>query len=129
MEIRAFRQEDVEPVKRLFDKFYSGNIEVPDFTRDHLCAFSVVDHTGDIITAGGVRTIAEICLVTDKTRSVRSRMNALYEVLNASKFIAREFNYNWLHAVTDDPVWANQMKEKGFVSRGEDLEIHVGDIR
>jgi hypothetical protein len=128
MEIRAFKPSDVEPVKQIFDKFYSKDIQFPDFITNYLCAFTVIDSYG-IVTSGGVRTIAEITLITDKDKSVRQRINALYEVLNASKYIAREFQFEWLHAITDDPTWASQMKRNGFGSRGEDLSIHVEDIR
>jgi hypothetical protein len=129
MDIRAYKPKDVETVKRLFEQFGNKDLEVPDFSKDHLCAFTVVDNNNSIITAGGVRTIAEICLVTDKEKTVRQRMNALFEVLAVSKHIAREFNFQWLHAITDDPTWASQMKANGFLSRGEDLEIHVEDIK
>ena len=130
MEIRAFRPSDVELVKKIFDKFYNsdGKTVFPDFTRDHLCSFVIENSTG-IITAGGIRTIAEVCLVTDKDKSVKSRVEALYEVLRSTSYITRESGFDWLHAITDDPVWASQMKEYGFLSRGEDLEIHIGDIR
>lgn len=130
--IRAFKLQDVEPAKKIFEKFYSqdsnGRLSFPDFSKDYICAFTVEDDDG-IITTGGVRVIAEACLITDKDKSIRSRVEALKEVLLAIKFIVREFNFDRIHAVTDDPTWANQMKEHGFVSRGEDLEIHVGDIK
>jgi hypothetical protein len=131
MDIRAFKPSDVEPVKKLFDKFYNVNKQedFPDLTKDKLCSFIVENSNHNIITAGCIRSIAEICLITDKDKSVRQRVYALYEVLHATKHIAREFGFDWLHAITDDPIWASQMKDNGFVSRGEDLQIHVGDIR
>lgn len=134
MEIRAFKPDDVEETKRIFEKFYArdkeGSLTFPDFTNDgYLCAFTVLDGDNKIITTGGVRTIAEVCLITDKDRAVRDRVAALREVLKVAAFIARDFRFDWLHAVTDDPTWANQMREHGFVSRGEDLEIHVRDVR
>ena len=129
MIIRAFKSDDIEEVRRIFDKFYSKDIEIPDFITNYLCAYTVVGDDGDIITAGGVRTIAEVCLVTDKTRSPRSRVQALKEVLSASSYIAREFRFEWLNAITDDPIWANQMKEKGFISRGEALQFDLASLK
>lgn len=132
IEIEGFKLTDYRLAKELFEKFYAhgrvGDIEFPNFINNYLCAYTVKDQKG-IICVSGVRTIAEVCLITDKNRSVRDRVMALREVLRASSFIAREFRFDWLHAITDDPTWANQMKENGFVSRGEDLEIHVGDIK
>lgn len=133
MNIRAYQPSDIESAKRLFDKFYAkdanGSLRFPDFSDNYLCAFTVEDDKKEIITVGGVRTIAEICAITDKDRSVRDRVIALREALLVAKFIARDFHFDWLHAVTDDPNWASQMQQNGFVSRGVDLEIHVGDIR
>jgi len=133
MDIRAYKPQDVEEARRLFEKFYSkdknGSLTFPDFLSHYFCSFTVLSDDGKIISTGGVRPIAEICLITDKDRSTRDRVLALREVLKVSGFIARDFKFDWLHAVTDDTTWANQMKENGFVSRGEDLEIHVGDIR
>ena len=133
MDIQAYKPHHVEEAKRLFEKFYSqdknGTLTFPDFLSGHLCSFAVLGDDGHIITAGGVRVIPEACLITDKDRPVRERVRALREVMRIAGFIARDFKFDWLHAVTDDPTWANQMKENGFVERGVDLEIHVGDIR
>jgi len=133
MLIRAYQPSDEREAKRIFDKYYSkdlhGSLTFPNMYENYLCAFTVEDDKNSIITTGGVRTIAEITLMTDKDRYVKERIQALKHVLKASAFIARQFRFDWLHAVTDDPTWANQMKQHGFISRGEDLEIHVEDIK
>ena len=132
MEIRAYRPEDMEGAKRIFDKFYSkdeyGSFIFPDMST-YLCAFTVVGDDNKIITTGGVKTIVEVRLMTDKDRSIKERVLALKEVLRTSAFIARDFKFDWLHAITDDPTWANQMQEVGFMPRGQDLEIDVRSIR
>ena len=133
MNIRALTAKDIPEAKKIFDKFYAsdshGSLEFPDMTKDYLCCFVVEDDNKKIISVGGVRTIAEVTLITDKDVSARKRVQALKEILNASGYIARNFRFDWLHAVTDDPTWANQLKTQGFKSRGEELEIHVEDIK
>jgi len=133
MEVRAYKPEDVEEAKRIFDKFYAkdnyGSLTFPDMTNEYLCAFTILGNDDKIITTGGVRVIAEITLITDKNRAIKERVLALREVLKISSFIAREFRFDRLHAVTDDPTWANQMQEVGFMPRGQDLEIEVRDVR
>jgi hypothetical protein len=133
MRARGYSIKDAEAVKAVFDKFYSedktGKLNCPDFMRDFMCAFVVSDDDNRIITAGGVRTIAEVCIVTDKDRSPRTRVEALREVLRISGFVAKENRYAYLHAITDDPTWAHHMRQNGFVDRGADLLIHVGDIK
>ena len=133
MEVRAYKPEDVEETKRIFDKFYAkdsyGPVVFPDMSKGYLCAFTILSDNSKIIIAGGVRTIAEITLITDKNCSVRGRVMALKEVLKISNYVANQFKFEWLHAITDDPTWANQMREVGFVPRGQDLEIPVRDIK
>lgn len=133
MNIRALKLEDIPEAKKIFDKFYktdsNGSLEFPDMTKDYLCCFVVEDDNGKIISVGGVRTIAEVTLMTDKDISARKRVIALKEILRASGYIARNFRFDWLHAVTDDPTWANQLESQGFKSRGQELEIHVEDIK
>jgi len=133
MEVRAYKPEDIEEAKRIFDKFYAkdnyGSLTFPDMTNEYLCAFTILGNDNKIITTGGVRTIAEITLITDKDRNLKDRVLALREVLRVSSFIAREFRFDWLHAITDDPTWANQMQTVGFVPRGQELEIEVRDVR
>lgn len=133
MLIRSYQLQDIKEAKRIFDKYYSkdkqGSLTFPDMTDNYLCAFVVEDDNKNIITSGGVRTIPEVTLMTDKEYPTRERIQALKLVLRATGFIAKQFRFDWLHAVTDDPTWANQMKQHGFISRGEDLEIHVEDIK
>lgn len=133
MNIRSYQLQDADEAKRIFDRYYSkdtqGELIFPNMAENYLCAFTVEDNNQKIVTVGGVRTIAEVTLMTDKARSVKDRVIALKQVLKASGFIARNFRFDWLHAVTDDPTWASQMKQHGFVSRGEDLVIHVEDIK
>lgn len=133
MLIRAYQPQDIEEAKQIFDKFYAngrnGQLEFPNMTENYLCAFTIKGDDDKIVTTGGVRTILEVTLITDKSRNVRERVQALREALRASSYIARQFRFNWLHAVTDDSSWSDQLKRNGFASRGEELEIHVGDIR
>ena len=133
MDIRAYKPSDIPEAKRIFDKFYAkdahGSLEFPDMTQNYLCAFTVLGSDGRIVTTGGVRVIPEVTLMTDKERPVRERVQALRQVLSVAGFITRDSNFSWLHAVTDDPTWANQMETVGFTPRGQDLEIHVRDIR
>jgi len=133
MEVRSYRPEDVEETKRIFDKFYAkdsyGPVKFPDFLSGYLCNFTILSDNGKIITAGGVRNIAEVSLITDKNCSVKGRVIALKEVLKISNYVASQFKFEWLHAITDDPTWANQMQEVGFMPRGQDLEIKVRDVK
>jgi len=136
MSIRAFKSSDIEEVKRIFDKFGAVNksgieFEFPDMTKNYLCAFIIEDDDKKIITAGGVAISPELRLTTDMNLPARVRLLAVEEALQAAKFICYENRFNWLSVVTDDPIWADQIKKRnqGFVSYGDTLVIHIGDIK
>lgn len=130
---RGYSIKDIDRVKALFDQYYSedasGKLTFPDFMKGFLCAFTITDENKQIITAGGVRLIAEACIITDKSVSPRKRVEALRETLRVCKFISKDQGFDYFHAVTDDPTWAHHMRKNGFVDRGTDLLIHVGDIK
>ncbi len=128
MDIRALKPSDIVHIRKIFNQFYAKDVEFPDYLTNFLCAYVVEDSNKRIITAGGIRAIPEVCLVTDLNISPVTRVRALLQVLDASKDLTRSFNFDWLHAITDDPNWANQMKKYGFVSRGENLEIQIGGV-
>ena len=113
--IRTIEQSDFEELKRIWLKFYQGEFEFPDFLNKYICAFVVV-HDDKIVSAGGVRTIAESVIITDKDISVRDRGEALYQILEASKFVATRSGYNYLNAfVKDDLKWRKRLLKVGFV--------------
>lgn len=112
MIIRAVNHSDLEEIKRIHTLHFGDEFELPDFM-DYVCAFVVEDGNG-IITAGGVRDIAECVTVTDKNRSPVDRIRALYKVLDASVFIANQNRYDQLYAWSQNPKWANRLRRNGF---------------
>ena len=55
--IRAMMPRDLESVKRIHEKYYGEEFNLPDFVTNYLCAFVALDGTGRIVSAGGIRTI------------------------------------------------------------------------
>jgi len=95
------------------EKYYKEEFDFPDFITNFLCCF-IVEQEGNIICAAGVRTIAEVILITDKDFPVRSRRGSLYNVLDASSFIAGKMGYNALHAFITDLTWKEHLSNVGF---------------
>lgn len=123
MIIRSMREDDIDQLMRIHEKFYRNEFNFPDFLRHFLCAFVVIDNNERIITGGGVRTIAESILITDLDRHTRERMKALFKVLNASVFIARKSNYDQIHAFIQGD-WKKHLKKVGFnPAKGEALVL------
>lgn len=114
MIIRYLEPRDLDKIKEIYDKFFSG-MEFPDFTNRFHCTFVVVDETG-IVAVGGLRPLAEAVVLTNGYRSVRTRRDALLELHNALTYSAQKLDYNRIFAFTFDEKYAQHLVERiGFI--------------
>lgn len=112
-EIRSLKSDDFRAAHKIHMAHYQETPEV-DFNHSFIASFVVEDASG-IVTLGGIRLNPEIVLVTDMDRSVRARHDALYRVLDASKFICVKHNYDQVYAFVTDALYSKQLQEKsGF---------------
>lgn len=125
LRIRRMTEHDIETIKEIFNRCYPDNIELPNYNEHFITRF-IVEDGKKIISAGGIRLIPEICIVTDKGVPARTRIKALNSVKALASIYLQKLNFQWLHVTTDDAKWASQMKRKGALSRGEALEFFVG---
>lgn len=112
MIIRGLRKEDINEARIIHERYYKEEFNFPDFLRKFLCAFTVLNEKEKIVAIGGVRTVAESVIMTDRGFSPKERRSALLSVLDASEFVARRSNYDGLHAFVQDENWATILKEK-----------------
>ena len=106
--------EDRYELYDIWKKYYKDEIPLfPDFFDKYLCAF-VVEQEGHIVVGGGVRTIAESVILTNKSFTPRQRVVALREVLHASKYVANRSGYNNLNAFIADESWKKHLIRIGF---------------
>lgn len=105
---------DLPAVRAIHDKFYGSEFPLPDFVTNYLCAFVVLDDER-IIVAGGVRTLLESVLITDKSYAPEIRKEALLDILAASIYCAKRNNFDGIHAfVIRDEKWASRLERFGF---------------
>jgi hypothetical protein len=110
--IRAMRSDDLEALIKIHSEFYP-EFPFPDFQKHFLCAF-VSEQKGKIVSAGGVRTICESIVITDKRQPVATRREALYEMFSASMFVAGNNKYDALHAFITEQGWKSHLLKVGF---------------
>lgn len=126
LKIRPLSTNDIEKIREIHSKYYQDEFEFPDFFNNFLCAFAVTTDTDSIISVGGVRSIAESLVITDKDYNVKTRRAALFRVLDASEFIARDAKYNELHAFVQDEDWYNHLRKIGFLpTKGKPLVLEL----
>lgn len=126
MKIRALEAGDIDEIRRIHHEHYINEFDFPDFLHNFVCAFVVTDDDGKIVSAGGVRLIAESIVVTNKDYSVRDRRTALCYVLDASEFITKHADFKELHAFIQDEDWYNHLQKVGFLpTKGKPLVLEL----
>lgn len=100
-------------LKELYEKFFKEEFDLPDFSR-FLFSLVVRDEHGAVITAGGVRTIAESIIITDKDYPIEARLAALKQMQGAQAYLAQQVGYDQLHAFVQDEKWLTHLKKHGF---------------
>lgn len=122
--IRCFLPEDVEKIRELHNSYFWEEFDFPDFL-NYLCAFIVEDEKG-IILAGGIRDIAECMAVTDQSRAPKDRAKALYQLMNASVFTAKQLGYEQLFAWSQNPKYTRRLLRNGFrLPQGQSLILDL----
>lgn len=112
--IRAIQEQDFEELYRIWMKFYKDDFPFPDFASRYICAFVVDDDKGKIVSAGGVRTIAESIFITDRDTSVRKRLEALKQLLVANSYVTERAGFKNLNAIVKDTSWKKHLIRIGF---------------
>jgi|SRR6187399_12128 len=112
MIIRSFHPSDLDEIARLHELYFKNEFTLPDLMR-YVCAFVVEDEQG-IVTAGGIKTIAECALVTDLSRDPRVRIRALYQMLDASKFVCERSGYDQMYVWSQNPRYTKRLIRTGF---------------
>jgi hypothetical protein len=132
MRIREFYLSDKKKVDKIYNEFFKDN-EYPDFVNGKFhCSFVVTedDNDDEIILAGGVKSIAEAIVVTDKNRPVRVRQEALLQALGSTIFIAQGARFRQIHAfVSNDEKYVNHLQKFGFkLIDAKLLVLDFGDL-
>lgn len=122
MKLRTIEPSDIDAIKGIHEKHYSSEFSFEEFKRNYYGAFLVENNLGVIVSAGGLRPIAEAVIVTNKDFEPEDRKLALYMMLDASIATARNLNFGAIHAFISDPQWSNRLKRTGFEpTKGESL--------
>ena len=125
MNIRAFQLDDLDDVKMLHEKHYKDEFSLPNFANGYFCVFVIEDDEG-VLTIGGVRPIMEAVALTNKDRSPRDRLPALYRLIDACSYVAGRNHFNQVHAFIQDKRWSNRLKKMGLKpTKGESLVLDI----
>lgn len=114
MNIRPLEPSDLVNLKEIHEKHYKDEFPLVNIL-DHLLGSFIIEEDNQMICAGGVKTITESVLVTNKDADLHTKLSALTNALQINEFICRKQGYNQLHAfIKDDTVWRAYLKKVGF---------------
>ena len=117
--------QDLDQVKLIHERHFQTEFEFPDFGK-FTSLFVVENKDKQIITAGGIKPIAECILITDKDYNVNDRVRALHKALDISGFLSRYNNYEQLHCFVQDELWCRQLEGHGFQpTKGKALVLNL----
>lgn len=123
MIIRNFEERDIESLKKIHEQ-YKHEFPLDVFDDRNFLGLFTAEVEGSPILLGGVRTLAEIVVVTDKNATPRDRREAFYKSLDVASFLCNTNNYPELHAFIHDDAWLRVMVRRGFKpAKGKALVI------
>ena len=111
--IRALLKRDFTDIKIIHEKFYQKEFDFSELNK-FMCSFVSVDNDDKPIVAGGIRTIVEAIIVTDKDRAVEERINALREWLDTARKSTKDAGYLEITAFVQDDKWYRHLLMHGF---------------
>ena len=116
MKIRALEKKDLEKLSVIYERHYKDKFPHPDFVDGFIGCYVVTDDEDNIISGGGIRPIAECVILTDKDFTVKTRREALLEIMDISAYVAKKHNFDSIHAfVQNDEDWVRTLKGKNFI--------------
>lgn len=127
MILRAMNSKDIPEIARIHGLFYKHEFEINELFDKMLSSFVVTGVDDRIVIAGGVRTIAESAILTNKEFDVKKRREALLKALSFSQHVCGKHEYNQLHAFIQDGQWMKHLKKFGFAeTKGRSLVMNLG---
>ncbi len=114
MIVRTLEPNDIPRLAELHSKYFEDEYQFDKLLENLLGSF-IIEENDQIVCAGGVKTITESILVTNKDLDIHTKLRGLNEALQINEFICRKAGYNQLHAfLKDDVVWRAWLKKVGF---------------
>lgn len=112
--IAPLNNNDLDELQEIHQKYYKTEFSFADFL-DKLNAITIRDDSDNsIILAGGIRPILEIVSITNKSKPVGIRAEALRSLLQIASYSGRNSGYHQLHLSVSDERWKKVLLKRGF---------------
>jgi hypothetical protein len=112
--LRALTSEDLVVVKQIHERYYADEFAEPDFLKNYHGVYTITDENNIPVIIGGVKPIAEVIILTDKSFSPWIKREALYQMLDVASFTAGAHQHNQIHCAIQDAAYERHLKKVGF---------------
>lgn len=107
------RDTDLEKLREIHEKFYQEEFNFPDFSKNWLSTFKIINGNNELITAGGIKLFPELVLLTDQNASASNRAFGLNAALQIATLVANNHDGVFC-SVKKDSKWHEQLRSVGF---------------
>lgn len=122
---RIMDKADLFELQRIHQRFYDKEFSFPNFLDEFIYPF-VIRVNNRIVTAGGIRPLAEMVLITDQAVNIDERREALLEALALAADVAKRAKFHDMHAFVQDEKWLRHLVQHGWSKTvGQSLVIGV----
>lgn len=129
MIIRPMTHTDSLELEEMSQKYYP-EFNSPEFEDNYFGKFVITHNNGEIVIGGGLRSLAEVVLVTDKSKNRHLIGDGLIRALGLCINEARNRNIDFLHAFVKDDKYAKHLISHGFdIREGTALSLYVKDVK
>ena len=111
------RESDLDQLKEIHEKYYREEFRFPDFYRNFLSTFKLVDKSGNLLLAGGVKTFAELILITNLDESISRTDRVISQVtaMQLGTHSAFSAGHDLLYcSAIPNTKWEQQLIDVGF---------------
>lgn len=126
MKARAIQPQDTLQLLNIHNQFYKSEFAFPGLiSNKNYMIYTIADEDNKVITTGILRALLEIIELTDLSRPVEVRKDALIKSLGIAQAFAVNNEFEHIHAFVQDPKWADILKRKaGFSPINGEALIH-----
>jgi len=128
--IRLFESKDIPELQAIHQRHFEKNFQFPNFSDTHkfIGAFVATDEFNKIIAFCGLQLMPEAVCITDMSRPVKERQEALLKLQHTLAFCAQKYGFRQINCFPQTTTaWERHLKKLGWKDLGNSLYLEVGD--
>lgn len=120
MMLRGIEKSDLDWARAIHESGFKQEFPFPEF--ESFLACFVGENADGLVSLMGLKQNVELVSLSDLSRNVRERREAMIKLFDCCAFVARNNGYNQIQASAHDGKWLHALLKKKFsISSGTNL--------